>query len=250
MVLRVLASAKPLPLDGIGLNPSNLLALRSAVQKSYGLVLVCGPTGCGKTTSLHSVISDINTAGRKIWTAEDPIEITQSGLRQVQINPRIGWTFAAAMRTFLRADPDVIMIGEMRDEETARIAIEASLTGHLVLSTLHTNSAPESIARLLEMGLDPFNFSDSLLAILAQRLVRRLCTACRQPQPLSAAQQDQLADQYLASTGDHSSTARAAQIERWQASYAKPAATCRYGSTAAATNASTAATTDAWASTS
>ena len=221
VVLRVLASAKPLPLDGIGLNPSNLLALRSAVQKSYGLVLVCGPTGCGKTTSLHSVISDINTAGRKIWTAEDPIEITQSGLRQVQINPRIGWTFAAAMRTFLRADPDVIMIGEMRDEETARIAIEASLTGHLVLSTLHTNSAPESIARLLEMGLDPFNFSDSLLAILAQRLVRRLCTACRQPQPLSAAQQDQLADQYLASTGDHSSTARAAQIERWQASYAQ-----------------------------
>ena len=222
VVLRLLTSAKPLPLGGIGLSPANLLALRSVVQKSYGLVLVCGPTGCGKTTTLHSVISDINTSGRKIWTAEDPIEITQSGLRQVQINPRIGWTFAAAMRTFLRADPDVIMIGEMRDEETARIAIEASLTGHLVLSTLHTNSAPESIARLLEMGLDPFNFSDSLLAILAQRLVRRLCTACRQPQPLTAAQQDELAEQYLASTPDRSAEARTAQIERWRKNYGRP----------------------------
>ena len=190
VVLRLLASGKPLPLDGIGLLPANLNALREAVHRPYGLVLICGPTGSGKTTTLHSVLSDINTRQRKIWTAEDPIEITQPGLRQVQVNPRIGWTFAAAMRTFLRADPDVIMIGEMRDEETARIAVEASLTGHLVLSTLHTNSAPESITRLLEIGLDPFNFSDSLLAILAQRLVRRLCTQCRQP---SAAQPDQLA---------------------------------------------------------
>ncbi|MBX9835695.1 MAG: GspE/PulE family protein [Burkholderiaceae bacterium] len=222
VVLRLLASAKPLPLDGISLSSANLLALRSVVKKSYGLVLVCGPTGCGKTTTLHSVISDINTAGRKIWTAEDPIEITQSGLRQVQINPRIGWTFAAAMRTFLRADPDVIMIGEMRDEETADIAVEASLTGHLVLSTLHTNSAPESIARLLEMGIDPFNFSDSLLAILAQRLVRRLCVACRQPQPLTAVQQDELAGQYLASTPDRSAEARAAQVDHWRAHYGRP----------------------------
>ncbi len=219
VVLRLLAGAKPLPLDGIGLSPANLESLRRVVQKSYGLVLVCGPTGCGKTTTLHSVISDINTAGRKIWTAEDPIEITQSGLRQVQMNPRIGWTFAAAMRTFLRADPDVIMIGEMRDEETARIAIEASLTGHLVLSTLHTNSAPESIARLLEIGLDPFNFSDSLLAILAQRLVRRLCTACRRAEPMEDARLDELAEQYLASTQDSGSAARAAQIARWRTSY-------------------------------
>ena len=219
VVLRLLAGAKPLPLDGIGLSPANLESLRRVVQKSYGLVLVCGPTGCGKTTTLHSVISDINTAGRKIWTAEDPIEITQSGLRQVQMNPRIGWTFAAAMRTFLRADPDVIMIGEMRDEETARIAIEASLTGHLVLSTLHTNSAPESIARLLEIGLDPFNFSDSLLAILAQRLVRRLCTVCRRAEPMDDARLDALAAQYLASTQDSASAARAAQIARWRTSY-------------------------------
>jgi type II secretory ATPase GspE/PulE/Tfp pilus assembly ATPase PilB-like protein len=179
IVLRLLGNHPPLPLERIGLQADNLQSLRQLSQKSYGLILVCGPTGCGKTTTLHSLIHDINTPSRKIWTAEDPIEITQEGLRQVQMNPRIGWTFAAAMRTFLRADPDVIMIGEMRDEETARIAVEASLTGHLVLSTLHTNSAPESVSRLLEMGLDPFNFSDSLLGVLAQRLVRRLCPTCR-----------------------------------------------------------------------
>ena len=180
---------------------------------------MCGPTGCGKTTTLHSVVRDINTAGRKIWTAEDPIEITQKGLRQVQVNPRIGWTFAAAMRTFLRADPDVIMIGEMRDEETARIAIEASLTGHLVLSTLHTNSAPESIARLLEIGLDPFNFSDSLLAILAQRLVRRLCTACREPRVADDEMLTGLASQYLDSGTHNTAEARQAQIGRWRQQY-------------------------------
>ena len=219
VVLRLLAGAKPLPLENIGLSQPNLQALRRVVQMSYGLVLVCGPTGCGKTTTLHSVVRDINTAGRKIWTAEDPIEITQEGLRQVQVNPRIGWTFAAAMRTFLRADPDVIMIGEMRDEETARIAIEASLTGHLVLSTLHTNSAPESIARLLEIGLDPFNFSDSLLAILAQRLVRRLCTACREPRVADDETLQGLASQYLDSGTVNTPEARQAQVARWRKDY-------------------------------
>jgi type II secretory ATPase GspE/PulE/Tfp pilus assembly ATPase PilB-like protein len=162
------------------------------------------------------LLAEVNTPENKIWTAEDPIEITQSGLRQVQVNPRIGWTFAAAMRTFLRADPDVIMIGEMRDEETARIAIEASLTGHLVLSTLHTNSAPESIARLLEIGLDPFNFSDSLLAILAQRLVRRLCTACREPWVADEETLTDLASQYLASGTGNTQEARSAQVAQWR----------------------------------
>jgi type II secretory ATPase GspE/PulE/Tfp pilus assembly ATPase PilB-like protein len=200
VVLRLLSGLKPMPLDSIGLSIANLAALRGVMGKAYGLILICGPTGCGKTTTLHSVMRELNTDRRKIWTAEDPVEITQEGLRQVQMNPRIGWTFAAAMRTFLRADPDVIMIGEMRDEETARIAVEASLTGHLVMSTLHTNSAPESITRLLEIGLDPFTFSDSLLAILAQRLVRRLCPSCRVPQPLDDCALESLAQQYLQSS--------------------------------------------------
>jgi type II secretory ATPase GspE/PulE/Tfp pilus assembly ATPase PilB-like protein len=141
---------------------------------------VVGPTGSGKTTTLHSAVSYINTPERKIWTAEDPVEITQEGLRQVQVNPKIGLTFASALRSFLRADPDVIMIGEMRDKETAHIGVESSLTGHLVLSTLHTNSAPETVTRLLDMDLDPFNFADSLLCVLAQRLVKTLCPNCKQ----------------------------------------------------------------------
>jgi len=200
VVLRLLSGLTPMPLDRIGLAAGNLGALRGVMAKAYGLILICGPTGCGKTTTLHSVMRELNTDKRKIWTAEDPVEITQEGLRQVQVNTRIGWTFAAAMRTFLRADPDVIMIGEMRDEETARIAVEASLTGHLVMSTLHTNSAPESITRLLEIGLDPFTFSDSLLGILAQRLVRRLCTDCRVAEPMDERTLQSLAHQYLASS--------------------------------------------------
>lgn len=180
-VLRLLASAKPLPLDKLNLAPVNLERLQAAVQRPYGMFLCVGPTGSGKTTTLHSALGYINTPDRKIWTAEDPIEITQAGLRQVQVNPKIDWTFARALRAFLRADPDVVMVGEIRDKETAQTAIEASLTGHLVLSTLHTNSAPETVTRLLDMGMDPFNFADSLLAVLAQRLVRRLCSDCRAP---------------------------------------------------------------------
>ncbi|WP_374561865.1 GspE/PulE family protein [Ideonella sp.] len=221
VVLRLLSGLKPMPLESIGLSPGNLAALRTITAKPYGLILVCGPTGCGKTTTLHSVMRELNTTQRKIWTAEDPVEITQDGLRQAQMNPRIGWTFAAAMRTFLRADPDVIMIGEMRDEETARIAIEASLTGHLVLSTLHTNSAPESITRLLEIGLDPFTFSDSLLGILAQRLVRRLCVHCRVPQPLNEAAQQQLADHYLGHRRDDAA-ARTALLAGWRRLHGGP----------------------------
>ncbi|HMI85970.1 MAG TPA: GspE/PulE family protein, partial [Polyangiaceae bacterium] len=180
IVLRILAGSKPLPLDKIGLSERNLRELRKIIAMPYGLVLCVGPTGSGKTTTLHSALGAINTVDMKIWTAEDPVEITQPGLRQVQVNSKIGLTFASAMRAFLRADPDVIMVGEMRDEETANIAVEASLTGHLVVSTLHTNSAPETITRLIDMGLDPFSFADALLGILAQRLARSLCKQCRE----------------------------------------------------------------------
>lgn len=220
VVLRLLGGMRPLPLDDIGLSEGNLAGLRRMMAKPYGLLLICGPTGCGKTTTLHSVMRELNEDKRKVWTAEDPIEITQDGLRQVQVNARIGWTFAAAMRTFLRADPDVIMIGEMRDEETARIAVEASLTGHLVMSTLHTNSAPESVTRLLEIGLDPFMFSDSLLAVLAQRLVRRLCLDCRLAEPLDERAERSLLRLYLQSGGGAAEALdEAALLARWRARY-------------------------------
>jgi type II secretory ATPase GspE/PulE/Tfp pilus assembly ATPase PilB-like protein len=163
-----------------------LAALKTVVQRPYGILLVCGPTGSGKTTTLHSLLSFINTADLKIWTAEDRSRSCSRACARCRCMPKIGWTFAAAMRSFLRADPDVIMVGEMRDEETARIGIEASLTGHLVLSTLHTNSAPESVVRLLDMGMQPFNFADSMLGILAQRLVRRLCVKCKVVEPVDA----------------------------------------------------------------
>ncbi|MBS3936708.1 MAG: Flp pilus assembly complex ATPase component TadA, partial [Sulfuritalea sp.] len=177
---------EPIPLDRLGLLPHNEERLKETVAKPYGLFCVCGPTGSGKTTTLHSVLKLLNTPDTKIWTAEDPVEITQKGLRQVQVNKKAGLDFATIMRAFLRADPDIIMVGEMRDAETAGIGIEASLTGHRVLATLHTNSAPESIIRLLDMGMDPFNFSDALLGILAQRLAKRICSQCRQayvPEP-------------------------------------------------------------------
>ena len=180
IVLRILAAEEPIPLDRLKMTPRNLREFRSLLDKPYGLILCVGPTGSGKTTTLHSALGAINTPDRKIWTAEDPVEISQPGLRQVQVNPKIGFNFAAAMRAFLRADPDVIMVGEIRDHETAEVAIEASLTGHLVLSTLHTNSAVETVSRLLEMGIDPFNFADSLLGVLAQRLARTLCQECRE----------------------------------------------------------------------
>ena len=195
-VLRILASSKPQPLDKIGLSTWNLHELQRIAKQPYGLVLCVGPTGSGKTTTLHSVLASLNTADMKIWTAEDPVEITQAGLRQVQVNAKIGVTFASCMRSFLRADPDVIMVGEMRDHETASTAVEASLTGHLVLSTLHTNSAPETITRLLDMGLDPFSFADSLLGILAQRLARALCRRCRAKSPGTEAEFNELTRAY------------------------------------------------------
>ncbi len=179
-VLRILAKAGAMKLDAMGLNERNRDVLGRAISQPYGLILVVGPTGSGKTTTLHAALGHINKPGVKIWTAEDPVEITQAGLRQVEVKPKIGLDFARVMRAFLRADPDVIMIGEMRDYETSSTGIEASLTGHLVFSTLHTNSAPETITRLLDMGLNPLNFSDAFLCVLAQRLVRRLCSECKE----------------------------------------------------------------------
>ncbi|MDH3442921.1 MAG: ATPase, T2SS/T4P/T4SS family [Deltaproteobacteria bacterium] len=181
VVLRLLMTENPKPLDQLHMTPRNHREFRALFENPHGLILCVGPTGAGKTTTLHSALKLINTTERKIWTAEDPVEITQPGLRQVQLQPKIGFDFAAAMRAFLRADPDVIMVGEIRDEETAQVAIEASLTGHLVLSTLHTNSAAETVSRLLEMGIDPFNFADSLLGVMAQRLARTICKDCKEP---------------------------------------------------------------------
>lgn len=180
VVMRILAAGEPIPLDKMGMNERNYSVFTDMISKPYGIVLVVGPTGSGKTTTLHAGLHYINKPETKIWTAEDPVEITQEGLRQVQVQAKIGFDFATAMRAFLRADPDVIMVGEMRDHETVATGVEASLTGHLVFSTLHTNSAPETITRLLDMGMDPFNFADALLGVLAQRLVRTLCKDCKE----------------------------------------------------------------------
>lgn len=195
-VLRLLAAGGALPMDKLNLAPRNDEETRRLVSHPHGIFLVVGPTGSGKTTTLHAILGYINTPDRKIWTAEDPVEITQPGLQQVQVEPKIGFDFAAAMRSFLRADPDVILIGEMRDRETSHIGVEASLTGHLVFSTLHTNSAPETITRLLDLGLDPLNFADALLGVLAQRLVRTLCSDCKQPYKPSEEEINQLARAY------------------------------------------------------
>ncbi|MDO6567774.1 ATPase, T2SS/T4P/T4SS family [Alteromonas sp. 1_MG-2023] len=180
VVMRLLASGGAMPIEKMNLAPNNLKRLEDMIKKPHGILLVVGPTGSGKTTTLHAILGYLNTPEKKIWTAEDPVEITQAGLQQVQVSPKIGFTFANALRAFLRADPDIILIGEMRDKETAHAGIEASLTGHLVLSTLHTNSAPETITRLLDLGLDPVNFSDACVGILAQRLIRTLCGKCKE----------------------------------------------------------------------
>lgn len=195
VVMRILASGEPIPLEKLGLTPHNRENLEKTVSKPYGLFYVCGPTGSGKTTTLHSILKFLNTPETKIWTAEDPVEITQKGLRQVQINKKAGIDFALVMRAFLRADPDIIMVGESRDKETVSMGVEASLTGHLVFSTLHTNSAPESITRLLDMGMDPFNFADALLGILAQRLAKKLCD-CKQPYTPSTSEINSFISEY------------------------------------------------------
>jgi type II secretory ATPase GspE/PulE/Tfp pilus assembly ATPase PilB-like protein len=213
VVMRILAAGEPIPIDKLGLSPSNLPKLKATVSKPYGLFFCCGPTGSGKTTTLHSVLGFLNTPDTKIWTAEDPVEITQKGLRQVQVNRKAGLDFAAVMKSFLRADPDIIMVGEMRDKETTGTGIEASLTGHLVFATLHTNSAPESIIRLLDMGMDPFNFADALLGILAQRLAKRLCSKCKQAYSPGPEEVRQLLQEYcteLLNTGPFKKDAKTA----------------------------------------
>ena len=225
IVMRILAAGDPIPLDKLGLTKYNNETLKEVVSKPYGLFFVCGPTGSGKTTTLHSVLGYLNTSDTKIWTAEDPVEITQKGLRQVQMNPKAGMTFAVAMKAFLRADPDIIMVGEMRDKETAGTGIEASLTGHLVFATLHTNSAPESIIRLLDMGMDPFNFADALLGILAQRLAKRLCGKCKKPHDATAEEIQALMVEYameLKNTETWKKDPKAAEaklLEDWAANY-------------------------------
>jgi type II secretory ATPase GspE/PulE/Tfp pilus assembly ATPase PilB-like protein len=202
VVMRILAASEPLPVDKMGFSERNLREIKNIAQKPYGIILCVGPTGSGKTTTLHSVLGHINTPDIKIWTAEDPVEITQYGLRQVQVHAKIGFTFAAAMRAFLRADPDVIMVGEMRDKETADTGIEASLTGHLVLSTLHTNSAVETVTRLLDMGCDSFSFADAMLGVLAQRLARRICKDCREAYPATKEEFEELRLGYGAEAWD------------------------------------------------
>ncbi len=196
VVLRVLSSGVPLPLERLGMQEEDLKVFKGLLYRQHGLILVCGPTGSGKTTTLHSALSYINTPERKILTVEDPVEITQEGLRQVQVQTKIGLNFPRALRCFLRSDPDVIMVGEMRDQETARIGVEASLTGHLVFSTLHTNSAPETVTRLLDMDIDPFNFADSLICVLAQRLVKTLCPLCKEPYAPTRREFDELVSEY------------------------------------------------------
>ncbi len=231
VVMRILASGKPLPLDKLGLSKRNHRDVQRLVTKPYGLFFVCGPTGSGKTTTLHSVLGHLNTPERKIWTAEDPVEITQKGLRQVQVHPKIGFTFAAAMRAFLHADPDIIMVGEMRDQETTSTGIEASLTGHFVFATLHTNSAPESIIRLLDMGMDPFNFADALVGILAQRLARRLCPDCKEAYEADTEEVRELLTEYCyelipkGADEAYSKMMRGKILKEWQENFANEAGT-------------------------
>ncbi|PKN69516.1 MAG: hypothetical protein CVU54_09250 [Deltaproteobacteria bacterium HGW-Deltaproteobacteria-12] len=196
VVLRLLTRGETMTIDELRMPQNTRNLFQAQLTKPYGLILLVGPTGSGKTTTAHAAIALINKPNVKIWTAEDPVEITQQGIRQLQIHHKIGLDFAAAMRSLLRADPDVIMVGEMRDYETAKMGIEASTTGHLVISTLHTNNAPETIVRLLDMGIDPFAFADSLLCVLAQRLVRRLCGKCKEAYHPSPQEYAELAHHY------------------------------------------------------
>ena len=217
IVLRNLAAPRVMSVESLGLAPQVLEGLQALVTKPHGLLLVCGPTGSGKTTTLHALLGYVNSRERKIWTVENPIEITQKGLRQIQVNAKIDWTFASVLRSILRADPDVIMVGETRDPETAKTLIEASLTGHLVASTMHTNSAVESVIRMLDLGLDPFNFADALLGVVGQRLVRRICHACRKPHRATTDELAMLAHEYCFETDLNQTEI----LQQWREQYAR-----------------------------
>jgi type IV pilus assembly protein PilB len=182
VVMRILDKQKStLPLPALGFTEENLTKYRDCIRQPYGMILHCGPTGSGKSMTLYSALNEINTPDIVIRTAEDPIEYTLAGINQMQMHRQIGLTFASALRAYLRQDPDIILVGEIRDKETANIAVEAALTGHLLISTLHTNDAPGTIARLTDMGVEPFMISSSLLCVCAQRLMRRVCKTCRKP---------------------------------------------------------------------
>jgi general secretion pathway protein E len=183
-VLRLLDKTESkFTLEGLGMSGEVLSAFKRVVQQPHGIVLVTGPTGSGKTTSLYASLQTVDTSTTNVLTVEDPIEYELPGIGQTQVNSKIDLTFAKALRAILRQDPDVIMIGEIRDYETAQIAIQASLTGHLVLATLHTNDAPSAVTRLMDMGVEPFLLSSSLLGVQAQRLVRKLCDSCKRQGP-------------------------------------------------------------------
>jgi general secretion pathway protein E len=180
VVMRILEKGSVFSLDAVGMAKANLETFRSYIQRPHGIILVTGPTGSGKTTTLYSALAEINAPDLNILTIEDPIEYELRGVGQTQVNPKIDLTFASALRAHLRQDPDVILVGEIRDKETADNAVQASLTGHLVFSTLHTNDAAGAFPRLTDMGVEPFLVSSSLLMVLAQRLVRRLCPHCKE----------------------------------------------------------------------
>jgi type IV pilus assembly protein PilB len=183
--MRILdASGVKLGIEALGYDPDQQEQMMFAIGRPYGMILVTGPTGSGKTVSLYTCINILNQPGINISTAEDPAEIQLPGINQVNVNEKAGLTFASALRSFLRQDPDIIMVGEIRDLETADIAIKAAQTGHLVLSTLHTNDAPTTLTRLLNMGVAPFNVASSVILITAQRLGRRLCSTCKQPKDI------------------------------------------------------------------
>ncbi len=182
VVMRILDKQKStLPLPALGFTEENLNRYRECIRQPYGMILHCGPTGSGKSMTLYSALNEVNTPDIVIRTAEDPIEYTLAGINQMQMHRQIGLTFASALRAYLRQDPDIILVGEIRDKETANIAVEAALTGHLLISTLHTNDAPGTVARLTDMGVEPFMISSSLLCVCAQRLMRRVCKTCRKP---------------------------------------------------------------------